>query len=278
MTLTEGGLLGIQSAQIKHFEVFMSTRSVELNIAAGIARITLSNAQNHNCIDLEFTRELAAAATKCAADAGVRVILLAAKGDVFCVGGDIKDFIANKHRSREHLLEMASGLHVAITHLRNASAPVILALNGTAAGAGFSLVCGADFVIAKRSAKLNSAYTRSGLTPDGGGTFFLPRIVGIRKAFDLLATSTTLSADQALELGIVSRVVDDVDFDTEVEKQARAFADAIPEAMSGLKALLNSSMSATLEQQLAAEANSIAKLSANPATLERLEAFLSKNK
>jgi 2-(1,2-epoxy-1,2-dihydrophenyl)acetyl-CoA isomerase len=256
----------------------MSIRPIELQVADGVARITLTNPQNYNCIDLEFTRELAAAATKCAADPGIRAILIAAQGDVFCVGGDIKDFIANKHRSREHLLEMASTFHLAVTHLRSAAAPVILALNGMAAGGGFSLVCGADLVIAKRSAKLNSAYTRSGLTPDGGGTFFLPRIVGIRKAFDIMATNPTLSADQAYELGIVSRVVDDAEFDAEVEKAVRGIADMIPEALASLKALLNASPSAALQQQLAAEAQSLAKISANPATLDRLSAFLNKKK
>jgi len=256
----------------------MSARPIELTVADGIARITLANPQNYNCIDLEFARGLAAAATQCAADPTVRAIVIAAQGDVFCVGGDIKDFMANRHRSREHLLEMASNFHVGVTLLRNAAAPVILALNGMAAGGGFGLVCGADLVIAKRSAKLNSAYTRSGLTPDGGSTFFLPRIVGIRKAFDLMATNPTLTADQAYELGIVSRVVDDADFDAEVEKVVRGVAEMIPEALASLKALLNASASAALQQQLAAEAESISKIAANPATLDRLSAFLNKKK
>src|SRR5690606_10504128 len=101
--------------------------------------------------------------------------------------------------------------------LNRLAAPVVAAVNGMAAGGGFSLVCMSDLAIATRSARFNFAYTRSALTTDGGATWFLPRLVGLQRAFDILATNPTLDAEEAARLGIIARVVDDDRFETEVE-------------------------------------------------------------
>jgi len=105
----------------------------------------------------------------------------------------------------------------------------------------------------------------------------LPRIVGIQKAFDIFATNPTLSAEQARDLGIISRVVEDDDFEAEVDKLARMIVESPPGALAALKKLLNASTSATLQEQFDAEANSIASLAASPSTMERLMAFLGKS-
>jgi len=256
----------------------MANAKVTLSISGPIATITLVDPGSRNAVDLRFVQELAQAAIVCAANDAVTVVLIRAEGDAFSVGGDIRHFIDNREHLRQHVLEMASTFHVALTRLRSGGAVVLIAVNGIAAGGGFSLVCNADIAVAKRSAKFVSAYTRSGLTPDGGGTFFLPRMVGLKKAFDIMATNPTLSADQALELGIISRVFADEEFDEEVAKLAQTLAESPPGALAGLKALLRSTSSASFEEQLDAEARSVAALASSPSTLARLAAFLQRSK
>lgn len=247
---------------------------VELKIDDGVARIVLANPAGRNAVDLQCAREFAHAATQAAADPSVRAIVLQALGDFFCVGGDIQDFVANLSRIEVHVLEIASTVHVGVRQLVNAEAPFIVALGGVAGGGGFSLVCCADMVIAKRSARLTSAYTRSGLTPDAGATYFLPRLVGRRKAFEILAFDPTLTADEACALGLVNRVVEDGDFEAEIEKLMAALRAAPPGALAGLKRLLNQSDGQTLEAQLDAEARSIARQSASVETRALLQKFL----
>jgi len=256
----------------------MPPSRVALEITGGLARITLINPPRHNAMDLQFCNELADAATRCSTAPELKAVLLAAEGDVFCVGGDIVEFVANRERLHQHVLASAAQFHVAVTQLHRLPAPLIVAVNGTAAGGGFSMVCAADLAIARRSAKLNPAYTRSGLTPDGGGTWFLPRIVGSRKAFEIFATNPTLSADEACSLGIVSRVVDDASFDAEVAKLARQIEEAPAGVLGALKKLVHASLGASLEEQLDAEAASIAAQAALPSTQNLLAAFLSKRR
>jgi 2-(1,2-epoxy-1,2-dihydrophenyl)acetyl-CoA isomerase len=247
---------------------------VRLEVADGIARVTLANAANRNAVDQAFCREYAAAGRACELDSSVRVILIQAEGEVFSVGGDINIFLEHGTQAAPIVRAMADDFHEGILAFSRAAAPVVLALNGMAAGGGFSIVCGADLVVAKQSAKLNAAYARTGLTPDGGGTWFLPRIVGLRRAFDLLATSPTLTARQALELGIVSRVVADEEFGAEVERIVGSLAAAPVGGLAALKALLRESPSSSLQAQLEAEAQSIAARAAAPESQQAFREFL----
>ena len=250
---------------------------LELTVADGVARIVLCRPDRRNAIDFAFIRQFAAIAATCAADPTVAVILLTSRGDWFSVGGDLRDFVAHRDHVGAHVREMAHGFHAGILALRRATAPVVAAVRGIAAGGGFSLVCGADTLVAARSARFVSAYTRSGLTPDGGLTHFLPRNVGSRAAFDIMATDPTLTADAAKALGIVSRVVEDADFDDAVEKLVADMLAMPPGALAGLKRLLHGS-DAALQAQLAAEAASISQRAADPDTLRRLDAFLAKGR
>lgn len=251
---------------------------IEWNAAGGLARIVMTNPAGNNALDLDFCREFRVAAKSIRNDTSVKAILIQALGKTFSVGGDLKYLVAHRHEIHQQITAMADIFHAAVEDLRDSNAPLIIAVNGMAAGGGFSLVCTADLAIAKRSAKFVAAYTRSGLSPDAGGTYFLPRLVGPQRAFDIFATNPTLSADEARELGIISRVVDDDLFDAEVEKIAQAIVASPPGALAALKRLLNSSASSSLKDQLAAEAKSIATLAASPSTLERLAAFVSRSK
>jgi 2-(1,2-epoxy-1,2-dihydrophenyl)acetyl-CoA isomerase len=246
---------------------------IEFSVADRVARIVLARPDARNAIDAPLLREFAEAATACADDATLVAIVISAQGEWFSAGGDLREFLAHREHIFPHLLEGAGVLHVGVLALRRASAPVIAAVGGVAAGAGFSLVCGADLVVATESARFVSAYTGSGLTPDGGGTFFLPRIVGYRIAFDLMATNPVLSAAEAKALGIVSRIVADGDLDSEVDKLVAHLAAQPEGAIAALKALFRLGEN-ELAARLDAERDFIATRGATPATLARIEAFL----
>lgn len=255
----------------------MSGKAITLTIENGLARMGLADKDN-NAVDLQFVKEFAEAARICNADPSVKVVLLQGKGNVFGMGGDLKEFLAQRHRIKAHLFDMTAYFHMAIGHLRNGAAPFIVAVNGMAAGGSFSLVTAADMAIAKRSAKLNPAYTRSGLSPDGGGTWFLPRIVGVQKAFEIFATNPTLTAEQAQQLGIVSRVVDDENFDAEVDRLCQQLLSMPEGTMATLKRLMRASATNSLEEHFLMEGEGIATLGSSAPTLERLTAFVEKKK
>jgi len=254
------------------------TDRITLDIRDGIARLSLANAERRNAIDLEFLRDFAAAALDVQTDAGVRVILMRADGPVFSVGGDLAEMVANRDRAERHVLEMASTFHLGIERLQLASAPLVVALGGTAAGGGFSLVLGADLVIAARSAKLVAAYTKSGLTPDGGATWFLPRIVGRQKAFEIMALNPVLSAGDAATLGLVARVVEDDALDAEAMKVATELAALPSDALAVLKRQLHASPGNGMADQLAIEAGGIARSAAQPEVQAALDAFFARGR
>jgi 2-(1,2-epoxy-1,2-dihydrophenyl)acetyl-CoA isomerase len=246
---------------------------IVFSIADRVARIVLARPEARNAMDADLSVQFAEAATACADDPSLIAIVISAQGEWFSAGGDLKAFLANREHIHAHVHALADVLHTAILALRAASAPVIAAVAGVAAGAGFSLACVADFVVATESARFVSAYTGSGLTPDGGGTFFLPRIVGHRVAFDLMATNSVLSGADAKALGLVSRLVPDGELDAEVEKLVASLAAQPEGAVAALKALFRRGED-RLPAQLDAERDSIAARAASPAALARMEAFL----
>lgn len=251
----------------------MTEPSIAFQITDRIARITFARPGARNAMNGALVAAFAEAAEACAADPSLVAIVLAGQGPWFSAGGDLREFLANRDTIAAHVRETADRLHAAILALRRAAAPVIAAVHGVAAGAGFSLICGADLVVAAESARFVSAYTGSGLTPDGGGTFFLPRVVGIRAAFDLMATNPVLSAAEARALGIVSRVVPDDRLAAEVDGIVASLAALAPGAIAGMKALLRRGEDG-LAAQLDAERDAIAAQAATPAALARIEAFL----
>lgn len=255
----------------------MNYEQLRYSCADGIARIVFANPANHNAVNHRVTLELADAARRCEAEPGLRAVLMTAEGNSFSVGGDLREFIAARDHIQTHIREMTLNFHAAILTLNRLAAPLVVAVNGTAAGGGFSLVCMADLAIAKRSAKFNFAYTRSGLTPDGGASWFLPRLIGAQRAFDLLATNPTLTAEAARDLGILARVVDDADFERETEQLVAQLAAAPAGAVGRLKQMLRASLANSLEQQFELEGRTIAEQATKPATLAMLDAFFQRS-
>jgi 2-(1,2-epoxy-1,2-dihydrophenyl)acetyl-CoA isomerase len=156
------------------------------------------------------------------------------------------------------------------------NAPVLAAVHGSAAGAGLSLVCAADFVLAADSAKFTMAYTRAGLTPDGSSTYFLSRIVGLRRALDLTLTSRVLSAVEAEQLGIVTRVVSEAQLADEVGALAAGFASGPTLALGTAKRLLHAGWGGTLETQMELETRAIADVARGHDAREGIAAFVAK--
>jgi 2-(1,2-epoxy-1,2-dihydrophenyl)acetyl-CoA isomerase len=256
----------------------MSEHRVSLKIENHVAWLTLDNPAGRNAVDDAFVDAFASAADACAADPSVRVIVLGASGEVFSVGGDLAGFLAHEDHIRPHVHRMAAMFHFGIQRLHEAPAPVIAAVNGTAAGGGFSLVCGADLVVARRSAKFVSAYTKSGLTPDGGLSWLLERTVGYRKAFEIMALNPVLDAEAAQRLGLVTEVVDDDRLDQAVQAMVARLLEIPSDALLRLKRLMRGAVGVTLAEQLRCEAEGIAAQAGMPATMDALRKFFAKSK
>jgi 2-(1,2-epoxy-1,2-dihydrophenyl)acetyl-CoA isomerase len=245
--------------------------TIELQIRDHIAFLTFARPDAANTINMAFGREFLAAALAVGGP-DVRAVVLSGQGKNFCFGGDLKGMVASGD-IRAYLSELTTYLHAAMAHLASLDAPVIAAVNGTAAGAGLGLVLAADLAIAARSAKFAPAYTGVGLTPDAGCTFLLPRAVGYKRAMELLLTNRVLDAEQALAWGLVNQVVDDDKLaDTAAEIAARIAAGPVA-AFGSVKRLLAQSEPG-FEAQLARESRTISAQSGTAEGREGIAAFL----
>jgi 2-(1,2-epoxy-1,2-dihydrophenyl)acetyl-CoA isomerase len=254
----------------------MSDPAVALTIEDGVARLVLNRPDAGNAMDTTLVSALLGHAKALGERDDVRVVVLAAAGRAFCVGGDLKYFASQGDDVTRGVRAIADPLHEALERLASLDAPVVAAVNGVAAGAGMSLVCAADLAVAGESARFTMAYTASGLSPDGGSTWYLPRIVGVRRAAELMLLNERLDARAAAALGIVTRVVPDDDLESEVESVARALATGPTRAYGAVKRLLRTSVTSTLAAQLAEESATIAELAAAPDGREGVAAFLAK--
>lgn len=256
----------------------MSYNTLTVDLTEGLATLKLHRPDAANALSGEMARELVDIALRLGSDASVRAVLITAEGKMFCPGGDLRDMDAQGDAKHEYLTRMATDLHNAITRFQHMDAPVVIGVNGVAAGAGFSMVLTGDYVVAADTAKLVSAYTASGLTPDGSSTFFLAKHVGLLRAKELMMTNRTLSAAEALDWGIVNKVVPADELPEAALAQARAFADGPTKAFGALKALLLRTYSESLEAQLDAETRGISGMMHTHDGPHGLASFLNKEK
>jgi 2-(1,2-epoxy-1,2-dihydrophenyl)acetyl-CoA isomerase len=250
--------------------------TIEFGIDGPLARIALNRPEAANGLSMTMAKELLQASLACRGDAAVRAVLLTGTGRFFCAGGDLKGFVDNAQTLYPFVKELTTHLHAAIANFARMRAPLLIAVNGAAAGAGFSLAAAGDLVLAARSAKFSMAYTAAGLVPDGSSTWFLPRIIGLRRTQELMLTNRRLSADEALEWGIVTRVVDDAELAGEAERLARQLADGPTAAFGAVKKLLTASAESSLEAQLEQESQAIAEIALGPDGREGVAAFFAK--
>ncbi|HWU23231.1 MAG TPA: enoyl-CoA hydratase/isomerase family protein [Nocardioides sp.] len=248
---------------------------VLLDITEGIARIRLNRPEASNAVDADLLRELHAAVLRVHAEPSVRVAILSGEGRNFCAGGDVKTFLGKGDGLPAYLREATAWLQLATAALIQLKAPVIAQVQGFAAGgAGFGFVCAADLVVAAESAKLFSGAVRVGMAPDGGTTVTLARIVGLRKALDILLTNPTLTAAEALALGIVSRVVPDEALASSVDALAADLAAQPPLGLAATKRLVWDGLGSTVADRMPEEARVVSELSGTADSLEALAAVV----
>jgi 2-(1,2-epoxy-1,2-dihydrophenyl)acetyl-CoA isomerase len=254
----------------------VSYETLEYEVRNGVAHVRLNRPDAANALNLQLARDLMEVSLETNADPDVRAVLLTGSGRFFCAGGDLKSFAAQGEALPKHLKEVTTYLHGAVSRFTRGDAPMLAAVNGTAAGAGMSLACSCDIVLAGESAVFTMAYTKAGLTPDGSSTYFLPRKVGLKSALELTLTNRVLSAEEAREYGIVTRVVPDDQLMAEATQTAEEIAAGPTAAFGEARRLLHSGLVETLETQMELETQAIASMSLTHDGREGVQAFLEK--
>lgn len=257
----------------------MTYETIDFSLEEGVARIVLNRPAAFNALNLQCAKELCDIANRLGSDSSVRVAVLTGAGTkAFCAGGDVAAFAADPDNVELLLKEMTGYIHMAIARFAWMNAPLIGVVNGVAAGAGLSLVAACDLAIASESARFTSAYTQIGLSPDGSSTYYLTRLLGTRRAMELFMLNRTLAADEALEWGLVNQVVPAGALEDEAGKVVQQLASGPTRAYGGIKRLLLTAPSESLESQLEKETRQIVELSTSADGLEGVQAFIQKRK
>jgi len=254
--------------------------NVILQRQEAVLEIVLNRPERLNAANRELIGELAAAAAEAAEDRRARAVLLRGAGTHFCAGGDITMFgelieLAPDERRRA-LYEIVDGLHPLLIRLRHMPKPVVAAVQGAAAGFGLSLVVAADLAIAAEDAIFAGGYIHLGTSPDGGLTAMLARVVGLKRAAELMLLGDRFDARRALELGIVSRLVPPATLDGEARALAMRLANGPSHAYGRTKALLQATLGDGFDAQLQRETESFAACAATEEFVEGVRAFLEK--
>lgn len=257
----------------------MAYETLDYDVRDSVAWITFNRPDRFNAMNPALLRELCDVAIRCSSDKGVRAAVLTGAGDqAFCAGGDVSEFSKRLDDIELLVKEMTTYLHAAVSRFAWMRAPLIGAVNGVAAGAGLSAVAFCDLVIAAENATFTSAYTQIGLTPDGSSTYFLNRLLGPRRAMELYLTNRVLSAQEALDWGLVNKVVSAERLTEEAGALAASLAQGPTRAHGGVKQLLQSAATESLETQMERETRFIAEMGASADGQEGICAFIEKRK
>jgi 2-(1,2-epoxy-1,2-dihydrophenyl)acetyl-CoA isomerase len=254
----------------------MPYEHVRVDRVAHVATITLNRADAFNAFNMRMGRDIFDAVLEVDDDPTVRCVVVTGAGRAFCAGGDVKEFVDNLPRIGAHVKELTTYLHGAVSRLCRSEKPVVMAVNGTAAGGGLALALAGDIVLAAESARFTMAYSKIAATPDGSSSYFLPRLVGLRRAMELYLTNRVLSAKEAADWGLITRSVPDADLGPAVEQLARELAEGPTKAFGGAKRLFHQSTSESLETQMELEAQAIAKSGYTADFREGVTAFSNK--
>ena len=250
--------------------------TLEFTVADKIARITLNRPDAANGLNLQMSEELRQAAVLCDTNPTIKAVVLTANGRFFCAGGDLKAMVSFGDAVGQNVKTLADNLHMAISTFSRMAAPLIVAVNGMAAGAGFSLAVTGDYVIASDKAAFTMAYTKAGLSPDGSSSYFLPRLIGLRRTQDLMLTNRMLSSQEALEWGAISRVVEAEALMPAAMELAQNLAAGSLRSHAIVKKLLLASFGNGLETQMEIEGRYISQCASSADGQEGLAAFSEK--
>ena len=280
-------LIAIDQDRIKSLEQFTDTarwhdaagplRTVLLDFSGGIATLRLNRPDKGNAIDTDMADDLSEAATQIAERSDVRAVLIAGNGPTFTVGGDLSLFAGTaREQLPNRLRRMIDSYHLAIERLTSINAPVVAAVRGGAGGGGLGLLYAADIVVAADDARFALGYGVLGLTADGGNTWFLPRMIGMRRTQELFLLNRRLTAQEALGFGLVSRLVPSDAVETEAAALATTLAAGPTLAYGAVRRMLRQSFETGLSDQLSAEKDSIVAASRSEDAQEGIAAFVAK--
>jgi 2-(1,2-epoxy-1,2-dihydrophenyl)acetyl-CoA isomerase len=251
---------------------------VRASVCDEIATVMFTRPEVFNAFDLDTITILADHLINLAADNLVRAVVITGEGKAFCAGGDLRWAYGWPEGYAAAFHNLAARFHQSVLEIRRMKKPVIAAINGIAAGGGFSLALACDFRVMGKSAFLRQAYTSAGLAIDGGGTFTLPRLVGLARALEIAAFDRPISAEQALEWGLVTKVVDDDQVLAEASKMAEQLSQNALQSFGYAKQLLTDSFSNSFETHLELERAALRACAAHSNGKEGLAAFSEKRK
>lgn len=254
----------------------MEFETITLDVEDGVAKLTLDRPEAMNSLNAQLATDLRHAAIEIERDPSVRSVLVSGNGRIFSGGGDLKAFHAEGDGMAKYASNVTVDLHAAISRFTKFNPPIVAAVHGAAGGAGMSMVSSFDIVVAAESAKFTMAYTNAGLCPDGSSSFFLSRVVGLRRAMDLMLTNRVLSAAEAEEWGLVSRVVPDDKLEEEALALAVQLAAGPTLAYGAAKRVLYEGATSSLEQAMERESLAIAGTMETADGREGVAAFLEK--
>ena len=252
---------------------------VLLSLTNGIAHIRLNRPKAANGMSRELLQGLYDAIMSCHGQPGVRVVLISGEGENFCAGGDVRVFAAQGEKLPDYIRPATALLQDSVTALLRLDPPVVMAVQGYAAGGGgFGLVCAADIVIAADTAKFLAGATRVGMAPDAGVSATLPRLVGMRKATEILFTNPVMDAAEAKDLGIINQIVPADELMASAHEFTQGLSDGAPLALAATKRLLRMGTGQGVEACLSEEARTVSYLSGTADAREGLAAVIEKRK
>lgn len=247
-----------------------------VSLEGGVKRITFNNPARRNSIDFETMRRLTEVIKESAEDES-RVIVITGAGDSFCAGADLQSSLPSAP-DRDVTTDLREVVNPGVLAMRSLPKPIISRVHGHAAGIGCNYALAADIIVASDQAFFSQAFIKIGLMPDGGGTYFLPRLVGYNKAFELMALGDPIPAAQAFEMGMVNRVVATAELDSTVNALAERLANAPAIALAKIKAGLVNSLRSDLASALEFEAEGQGVCISSADFKEGVAAFLQKRK
>jgi 2-(1,2-epoxy-1,2-dihydrophenyl)acetyl-CoA isomerase len=258
-------------------ESLIASGPVLLDLDHAVARVRLNRPDASNGLDVDLLKALYDALMRCHGDPRVRAVLLSGEGRHFCAGGDVKTFASKGEALPDYLREATTWLQNSASALMRLQAPVVTIVQGFAAGGGgFGLVCASDLVLAAESARFMLGATRVGMAPDGGASVTLQRLVGVRRAMEIALTNPTLTAEQALEIGLITRVVSDERLEPEGLELARELAAGPTRALAETKRLIWDGVGRSVEECLPDESRTVSLLSGTEDAREGLAAVIAR--
>lgn len=256
----------------------MSSDGLLVERDGAVARLTLNRPNAGNALDVATCRALMETAIEVDEDDSVRAVVITGAGRFFCAGGDVGGMAAAGEKSGAWLKEVTAYYHAAVARLARMPKPLVTVINGPAAGAGVSLAVLGDIAIAARSAHFTLAYSALGLSPDGGTTWLLPRLIGLRRAQEMTLLNKRVGAEEAAAIGLVTRVVDDEALAGEAAAVVQILANSATAALGKARQLLVESLGNGLETQMELESRAMAQLARSPHGREGIGAFAAKRK